>query len=680
MAEELEKDAENEKAPAPEEAKAQTNSTALIKNRFEINFDAPIEWLHANGAKAFEVRDRVNAKSRLFALVCDNKTVPRFSLIDAYKEVNHDNIMALIDNGIVSYPSDETQYVALIYRKPLGGKLIKSPEDFEIFMGNDAKLREFLLTFVSICESLKNKAIPHRAIRLDNIYYNDVERKEILLGDCIASMPAFYQPDIYEPIESLLAIKEGRFAGSSKDDIYALGVLALSLFLGKKPLNDLTTQEILTKKIELGSYQALSENESMPGKASNIFRKLLDDDKANRWSHVDLYNSLDKHIIAKTNPKSFDVSKKSIIIDGKKLYSPRSVAFALISNPKGGYELIKDGKIVEWIKTGLQNEELYVKADKTIRADIEKEAEWDILVSKIIIMLAPSLPIIFRGINVFPSALSKALYYTMKNKPQEMSVYHQLIESDLFRIWHQEQQFAQPNININEIKLFASRNEYGYGIYRVMYELDEDIPCTSPLVGKFYVNSHTRLLKALDDNYDEGNTHRLPFDKNLIAYIYANLGKSINKIILNINSKKESEKTSNAIKLYSIMQDKYGPAKLVNLGKWLINSSQSIIDSYHNIKYRKVLEAGLEKLEKEGNITAIYNFLENDEAKHRDGYEYTLAIKKMNSLSSEKKFLMTNGQKILSDARNIATNIVAIAGIFTMIASFVFSVINWMKW
>ena len=35
----------------------------------------------------------------------------------------------------------------------------------------------------------------------------------------------------------------------------------------------------------------------------------------------------------------------------------------------------------------------------------------------------------------------------------------------------------------------------------IMYDFDEDLPCTSPLIGKEFVNSPSRLLRALDNNY-----------------------------------------------------------------------------------------------------------------------------------------------------------------------------------
>ncbi|MDD4556838.1 MAG: hypothetical protein PHE89_05900 [Alphaproteobacteria bacterium] len=677
----MDKDIEKEtKETVVEETTKKSENKFLLKNRYEINFDAPIQWLNNNGAKAFEVTDRINTKVPLFALICDNKTTPRFSIIDNYKEIIHENILTLVDNGIANYPSDETQHMVLIYQRPLGGKVIRNAKDYEEFIGNENILRELLLDFVSICESLKNKAITHRSIRIDNLYYKDEERKKIVLGDCLATFPAFYQPLIYESLDSSLAINEGRTTGTTKDDVFAAGVLALCLFLGKEPCGEMTKREITRNRALMGSYQTFVGKEVLSKKASNIFRKMLDDDRSSRWSHVDLYNSLDKHIIAKTTPQGSDVSKKSIIIDGKKLYSPRNVAFALLFHLEEAYNLVKDGKIVEWIKSGLQNEDLYIKINKTVKADIEKENELDILVSKIAIMLDPTLPIFYRGINIFPKALPKALYYTMKNKPQDMFLYHELIATDLIRIWHQEQQFSPTNINVNEIKLFASRNEYGYGIYRVMYELDEDIPCTSPLIGKNYVNSHTRLLKALDDNYNENSTLRLPFDKNIIAYIYANLGKSINKIILNINSKKESEKTAGIIKIYSIMQSKYGPAKLPNLVKWLIKASHPIIESYHNIKYRQVIEKEIAKAAPDGDITVIYDLLDNPSVRQKDNHDYTIAISKINSLTTEKKYLVSNGQKILNDSRNIGKNLASIIGILAMMAAFIFSLINWVKW
>lgn len=107
-----------------------------------------------------------------------------------------------------------------------------------------------MLSLLSAVEVLRSYGITHRAIRADNVYYRDENREHIVLGDCIASFPAYHQPAAAETIESLMAQKDGRGNGSDKNDIYAVGALMLQFYLGHGLLEELTETEMLRLKLK----------------------------------------------------------------------------------------------------------------------------------------------------------------------------------------------------------------------------------------------------------------------------------------------------------------------------------------------------------------------------------------------------------------------------------------------
>lgn len=60
-------------------------SIYILKERYTIDFSSPMVWLDTNGAKAYKVEDKINDKRELFALVCNNVTSPRSSLLPYLK-------------------------------------------------------------------------------------------------------------------------------------------------------------------------------------------------------------------------------------------------------------------------------------------------------------------------------------------------------------------------------------------------------------------------------------------------------------------------------------------------------------------------------------------------------------------------------------------------------------------
>ena len=64
-------------------------------------------------------------------------------------------------------------------------------------------------------------------------FFNDEEMTEIVIGENLTSPPGYDQPSIFEPIERAMSHPAGRGVGTSRDDIYAMGVTIGILVLGQ---------------------------------------------------------------------------------------------------------------------------------------------------------------------------------------------------------------------------------------------------------------------------------------------------------------------------------------------------------------------------------------------------------------------------------------------------------------
>ncbi len=650
--------------------------TFLVKERFEINFDAPLKWLDCNGSEAYKVSDRIDPRRDLFALVCSNETAPRSSLLSYMKSIDHPNILKLIEYGIVSNPIKNNRTVALIYATPQGGKVLDALEEVN-YKSNPGKFKTAIMGLISAAEALKGYGITHRSIRPDNIFFKSKEHTEVMVGDCIAGFPAFYQPPAYETIESLMAMPAGRGNGNEKNDIYAIGATCISLLQGKEPLRDLTVPEIIRIKMKKGSYAALTQEDKIPNNFINILKGLTADDINSRWTFIQTYNYME----GKSNNFNAQIisekPKRLLTINGEKCNTAQEVAYSLYMYPDESWDLIKSGKLLEWIKNGLENEKIYTEAEKLIAQANDNESH-DILISKICILIDHTAPIHVKGLSVFPDGSPKAIYYSLKNQ-LDMNDFYDLFGTDLIRMWYQEQESLRSPANAAEFKSYITRKDIGYGLDRIMYDFDEDLPCISPLIGDEYINTAPRILKALDNNYSNLKGQVLPYDKNIVAFLRCKLGKKIDGILLDLNSKKEDIQTSAILRLYTDMQNKYGPVQLINLGKWLAASSKPIIKSYHNLKLQKAIERELLKVSKDGKLIEICKVLENAETKQKDREQFRSVEKEVVKLLDEKNKLVNGGYKLDEEAQELALKFAGILAVLTMITSFVFNLIYWIS-
>ncbi len=667
----MQTDSDNQQSP---KGSATSGRSYLLKERYEIDFNQPLPSLDVNGAIAYAARDLINPRREIFALVCDNNIPPRSSVLPYLKSIEHSNIMKLIEYGVINYLPKRSRNMALIYQKPLGPNLKEALGDESL--RDSQRFKAIMLKLLSAAEVLKGYNIVHRAIRLDNIYFKDEAMSDIMLGDCAASFPAYHQPAAYETLESLMAEPEGRGNGNSRNDIYAIGVAALSLLLGKELLHDLTTPEVLRLKLKKGSYTALTNEEKVPNTYTAMFKGLLSDDENQRWNYVQAYNALEGKPNTFNTPQTSEKPKKSLTINGEKVYTARQVANALYANPKEAMELIQSGKILDWIRNGLEDEKIYGKVEKLIKQHNETPQLHGVLIAKVCIYIDPSAPIKIDNISILPDGAPKAIFYALKNH-KDIKPYVDLFSTDLIKIWYMEQENLRSPTNAAEFKIYINRKDLGYGIERIMYDFDDDLPCVSPLLGDEFVNTSHRVLKALDDTYAAAKNNGVPYDKILIAYLRCKMGKKIDGIIIDLNSNKEDLQVSAIIRLYTTMQNKFGPANLSNLCQWLVSISQPLIKSYHNVKYQKQLERELLKAAKEGKISTLHEILENEEAREKDKNDYAKALKDITYLVSEKSKIVGGGTRMDEEAKELALKLGSVIAITAMVASFIFNLIYW---
>ena len=673
MADEEKQDGTTSSVP-PTTSSTPSAQSFLIKERFEILFSSPMPQHNTNDALAYKVTDRINPKRDLFALICSSETSPRLSNIPYLKSIENSHILKLVEHGVAVCPPHNNQVMTLIYQVPNGPR-ITNFDNVPDLRKSPEKFKQIFFSLISALECLKSYNLTHRAIRLDNMYFKDETCSEIVLGDCLASFPGFHQPPAYETIESLMSDKEGRGDGNSSQDLYAIGVAVLSMLYRKELLQGLSIPEVLRLKLKKNSYSVLSAEDKMPNPYVSLFKGLLQDNIEDRWGFPQIYNFLEG------KPNSFNISgsseapKKSITIGGEKYYTPAGAAIALQNNPQEAMDLINNGKLLEWVRSGIEDEKLYTKLEKFFKQGLSGILP-QIVICKTCILLNPHAPIRYDNVAAFPDGMAKAVFYALQ-KRGNLKAYIDIFSNDLIKTWYLEQTNTRSPGNAAEFKIYINRQDYGYGIERIMYDIDADLPCSSPLFGDEFVISVPQILKSLDNTYAEKVVTTPPFDKNIIAYLRCKLGKKIDSILTEINSSKTTTQISGILHLYSYIQRKLGPTKLPNLGQWLINYAIPLVKSYHNIKYQKYLEHEIVRFAKEGSLIEIYNTLESDEAHNNDLRQYVQAVKDTNSLISLKTRLLNDTGKIEEETRETALLIGSIIAVLVMTFSLIINLINW---
>jgi hypothetical protein len=118
-----------------------------------------------------------------------------------------------------------------------------------------------LLAFVlrpaaHVLDQLVRYRLTHRGIWVDNVFRVGPGHP-VVLGCAWATPPAALQPAAVEPPYVSICPPASRGDDTVADDVYALGMLMLTLALGRPPVAGLEEAKITRQKLDHGSYATL---------------------------------------------------------------------------------------------------------------------------------------------------------------------------------------------------------------------------------------------------------------------------------------------------------------------------------------------------------------------------------------------------------------------------------------
>jgi len=129
----------------------------------------------------------------------------RAGTMEALKGVRSRGLLSLIDFGPVFWPPLGRMCMAAIYEQPMGGRVSQLLASGALSISEYEIAKRVIAPTVAALHSLASRGIAHRQIRLENMYFMDEARQDLVLGDCTTSPPGFDQPVAFESIERGLA-------------------------------------------------------------------------------------------------------------------------------------------------------------------------------------------------------------------------------------------------------------------------------------------------------------------------------------------------------------------------------------------------------------------------------------------------------------------------------------------
>jgi len=609
---------------------------AQLDGRYRIDLSARLSFLDKGQNQAYKAIDVKNPGVEFFAMI-SNPFVPyRLDFTEAMT-VNHiPGIIDLLAHGPVRFGEMDIRYV-FIFEMPVGGLIFNQsdgPLDEQIV------LSKIVPQLIETLRALEKLNIPHRGIRADNLFYKDLAQSDVVLGESITTPAGSDQFAVYEPIESANAHVFGRGVGNRARDVYAMGVLIVHLLSGRLPVENLTTEQIFTSKLDRGSYTLLTSGLTLSSRMQLLLKGLLHDDPARRWD-VELLGKWREimHDRAKMGSGDRQVPG-TILVDGHTYDSPKLLANALAEVPKEACELLKSGKLAAWVKNSLRDNDtaekladIQVTTRSRSRGQLRSELTATAQISN---MLSPTGAIRYRDLAFSKDGLPNLLAYafqtddaTMKTSMAELLESGILVEllEDIVGDQGQRRIGALLQSKVSDCLVYMkNKDRAGFGLERCFYELNPTAACLSPSLLGSHVTTMAQFMKVVEKKLTTPGNQINPFDRHCAAFIAAKAsgqGKSFRQI--GLGKPGSVEHSVGLLNMFGRLQNIYHPGPLPGFCIWIDSQLKPLIANLKSELRREFVIKRFEIARKSGNMGTILLAIDIQRQTKKDKKEYRQA-------------------------------------------------------
>lgn len=606
-----------------------TSGSVIVKERYEIKLEEPLPEYDTAPSLAYRAISQRDTSRKLHALVCDPKLPPRLDMIPSLHRVDGTNLVQVVDWDVVDWPPEGRRCPVLIFNRPGGKKVLSGVKDERKPLSEDFVTKHLIHPVVEILREMHNAGETHRALRPDNIYFSSDDEKGLVIGECFSAPPAMTQPIVCEPLESALCVPGGRGEGMPGNDLYSLGVCILSLLIGHYPCNQMSDEEIVRQKMTVGSYSAIAQNHRVSLTIMEVLRGLLNDEEADRWSLEDLALWLNGRRLSPKQQALPPKATRPMSIGGKGYNTARELAWGLSKNWDEAVPLVRDGDIDGWLRRSL-GDESRTEAMTEAKASAAND-DPDRMVARAVIALDPNGPVRLRGLSSTIAGLGTfATVY--RDDPEAQRLFSHVIHMGLAPFWLEQQFHPRPEMahaaaRLDRMRAVLMRTNLGFGLERVVYELNPDMPCRSPLFERDYVATLEHILPALDRVSAErdGDVKRL-IDRDIAAYISAHFRRSVSGDLADLDGEDEAVATVAQIRLLAMLQDSLARGKpFPELSRAAVKILQPAIEKFNSRSTRKRITQTMLKASKEGRLQTLVTVIANPAELDADAAGYLKA-------------------------------------------------------
>ncbi len=376
-----------------------------------------------------------------------------------------------------------------------------------------------------VLDRMAAQQMTHRAIRPENLFASD---SGLELGPFWLAPPACLQHAIYETPAVASSLPQARGRGTIADDVYALGVTILALFLGEMPMAGIPEAEIIERKLWQGSYGALTEGRRIPFGLGEIIAAMVSDQPSQRPPPDRLSRASSLTGPATSSRKRVNAAIP-MALAGREVWNAPQLAYLIGEEPELVATALQLGQVDGWLRRGLNEVVLAERIETVVHPggtrlfggksrELDAQARTSLL-SRVARLLDPEAPVVWDRLRVMPEGLGGLLAANGNDPALPQASVTGLLSSEVLIV----RAMDEPSGPKRELALAWARRAMSAvrnqaALAKLTYELNPSMACASPLLVRQPVTSLPDLLPALE-RISEGLQGGAVLDQHLLSFI-----------------------------------------------------------------------------------------------------------------------------------------------------------------
>lgn len=624
----------------------------VLQGRFRIDMSHPLKEFSHEHAQAYEAADTLDNNTPCIAMLCESKHMQRYRVMERIQTIEHRAVLPLKGFGSIELSTGNAERFAVVYQRPNGQPLTQWVAQKRISHSPHFLLEHVLIPLITGLEHFGALDISHGLVNPHNIFFDG---QLAVLGPCVSGPSGYSQPYCFESLERLQAHPCGKGEGSVSQDYYALAVTLLYILHGAEHFAYFTHESLALRVLKEGAYNTLMRDREVPEIFYDFLRGTLTQNPEERWGEKQLKSWLAGKRYNVLPPPPPTEAVRPFEFKEMPVSNRRELAHLFASDWGAMLGSLHNSALSHWVTVSLRNKELAEMIAKLVKSALELHGKNDTqvaeILSNIVLLLDQLGPLRIRqlSMNVEGIDTMTAEMY-QQNAASELQFLAKFVETNMINYWITLQTKRQPDFHLDDrlndlvhrldrLRNCIRNSGYGFGLERMLYDLNPDLPCQSPLFDNRYVRTLPQLLRALD-RVAPGLEGDEIIDRHVAAFIASKL-QIQNEIRLNDLASMPMLATSRimiALYLLATVQERVEPMRLPGLTHWFAVRLLPMMDSIHSKTLRQKMKSMLVNITPLGLTQKLAELMINADYAAADsgGFEKALETYRKNALEITK--------------------------------------------